>query len=89
MTRCWRSAARTRHAVVVAAGVLAWAGCAQNPGSASETLGQSVVELGDAISALRAENAALQEQIDSLRRQVARQDTVMRQLANMAGVPVP
>ena len=87
MTRGRRSAAV--RAAAAAAVALAWAACVQNPGSANETLGQSIIELGDAISALREENAAIQEQLDSLRRQVARQDTVMRQLANMAGVSVP
>ena len=87
MTRGWRSVAG--RVVAVAAGALMWAACAQNPGTASETLGQSIIELGDAIAALREDNAAIQEQLDSLRRQVARQDTVMRQLANLAGMPVP
>ena len=86
MTRRWRSVAA--RLALAAAGALALAACAQNPGSANETLGQSIIELGDAISALREENAAIQEQLDSLRRQVARQDTVMRQLANVAGIPV-
>jgi hypothetical protein len=86
MARGWQAAARRVAAVAV--GALALAACAQNPGDANATLGQSIVELGDAISALREDNAAIQEQLDSLRRQVARQDTVMRQLANMAGVPV-
>ena len=80
--RAWRAAA-------VAAGALAAAGCVQTPGGANATLGQSVVELGDAISALRQDNAVIQEQLDSLRLEVARQDTVIRQLANLAGVPLP
>lgn len=94
MTHSRRSGPRPRRAggagtAALAAVILACAGCAPNTGGANEALGQNIVELGDAISALRQDNAALQEQIDSLRRQVARQDTVIRQLANLAGVPVP
>ena len=49
--------------------------------------GQALVELSDAVNDLRRENSVLQEQIDSLRVVVARQDTMVRNLANLAGVP--
>ena len=48
--------------------------------------GQALVELSDAVNDLRRENSVLQEQIDSLRVVVARQDTMVRNLANLAGV---
>jgi len=35
------------------------------------------------------ENALLQEQIDSLRTAVAKQDTALRRFANLAGMPLP
>jgi hypothetical protein len=38
---------------------------------------------------LREVDAALQGQVDSLARVVARQDSLLRQIANLAGVPVP
>lgn len=50
---------------------------------------QALVELGDALNAVREEQSILQGQVDSLREVVARQDTVLRQVANIAGVPVP
>jgi hypothetical protein len=49
--------------------------------------GQALIELSDAINDVRQENAVLQEQIDSLRTVVARQDTLVMRLAALAGVP--
>lgn len=49
--------------------------------------GQALIELGDAVNDLRRENSMLQEQMDSLRVALARQDTLVRNLANLAGVP--
>jgi hypothetical protein len=57
--------------------------------AATESLGESVLQLGDAVSALQQENAMLQEQVDSLRIAVARQDTSLRRFANLAGMPLP
>lgn len=50
---------------------------------------QALIELGDALNAVREEQSILQTQVDSLREVVAQQDTVIRQIANIAGVPVP
>ena len=50
-------------------------------------MGEQIIQLGDGLNDVRQENAALQEQIDSLRTIVAKQDTVIRQLANLAGIP--
>ena len=46
-------------------------------------------QVGDELNAARQETAAMHDQIDSLRVAVARQDTLLRQLAGMANVPVP
>lgn len=50
--------------------------------------GQALIELTDAINAIRDDNALLQAQVDSLRAEFARQDTVLRQVAAVAGVQV-
>ena len=50
---------------------------------------EALVEIGDVMSELQQSTAFMQEQLDSLRWVVARQDTVIRRLANLAGVPVP
>ena len=50
--------------------------------------GQALLELGDAITALREETSLLQQQVDSLRSVVARQDSAVRRMANLAGVPM-
>jgi predicted metalloprotease with PDZ domain len=51
-------------------------------------MGEQIIQLGDGLNDLRQDNAALQQQVDSLRLVVAKQDTVIRQLANLAGVPL-
>ncbi|MCU0633654.1 MAG: hypothetical protein MUE41_02170 [Gemmatimonadaceae bacterium] len=51
--------------------------------------GQAMVDLSDALGEVRDEQGTLQAQVDSLRLVVARQDTVLRQLANLAGVSMP
>ena len=45
--------------------------------------------VGDELNATRQEAGAMHDQIDSLRMVVARQDTLLRQLAGMANIPVP
>jgi hypothetical protein len=50
---------------------------------------QALVELGDAMNEIRLMLGDVQDQIDSLKMVAARQDTVIRQLANLAGVTVP
>ena len=75
-----------RIAIVTA--VLLVAACAPDTTAGINTA-QALVELGDALNAVREEQSILQTQVDSLREVVARQDTVLRQVANVAGVPVP
>jgi hypothetical protein len=78
----WRS--------VLLLGLCAGAGCTPRGLSQSDTqTGQALIEFSDALTDLREVDAALQGQVDSLARVVARQDSLLRQIANLAGVPVP
>jgi hypothetical protein len=75
--------------LAVAAAALVVSSCQAMQPVALEGIGESVLQLGDAVSTLQIENALLQEQIDSLRIAVAKQDTALRQFANLAGMPLP
>jgi len=55
---------------------------------ADVAISEQIIQLGDGLNDLRQDNAVLQQQVDSLSRIVARQDTVIRQLANLAGMPL-
>jgi hypothetical protein len=57
--------------------------------SGDTSLAEMLIEMSDALAAVREETALLQAQVDSLREQMARQDTVVRRLASMAGMPLP
>lgn len=61
--------------------------CAPQP--ADVNTAQQLVDIADAMNALRNENALLQEQIDSLKTVTARQDTIITRLAAQAGVSLP
>ena len=56
---------------------------------ADAAIAEQMQQMADELNAVRQDNAATVEQLDSLRILVARQDTLLRQLAGMAGVPVP
>ena len=60
----------------------------RNP-TADANMAEQMRQVGDELNGARQEAAAMQDQIDSLRIAVARQDTLLRQLAGMANVPVP
>jgi len=63
--------------------------CAGCPASRADVaMSEQIIQLGDGLNDLRQDTAALQQQVDSLRAIVAKQDTVIRQLANLAGVPL-
>ena len=63
--------------------------CTACPASRADVaMSEQIIQLGDGLNDLRQENAVLQQQVDSLRLVVAKQDTVVRQLANLAGVPL-
>jgi hypothetical protein len=65
----------------------ALSGCLRNPAADAATA-QALTEIADQLGALQRDNGELQNQVDSLRAVVARQDTVLRRLANVAGVPM-
>jgi hypothetical protein len=73
--------------IVASIVVGALSGCLRNP-AADAASAQALTEIADQLGALQQDNAALQSQVDSLRAVVARQDTVLRRLANLAGVPM-
>jgi hypothetical protein len=79
-------AARVLGSMLLAAPTLT--GCLRNP-AADAAAAQAITDMADQLGAIQQDNAALQSQVDSLRMVVARQDTVLRRLANMAGVPMP
>ncbi|CAN5247147.1 hypothetical protein BH09GEM1_BH09GEM1_15300 [soil metagenome] len=60
----------------------------RNP-AADATMAEQMRLVGDELNAARQESAAMHDQLDSLRMVVARQDTLLRQLAGMANVPYP
>lgn len=64
-------------------------GCGVPRTSGDTTLAETLIEMSDALASVREETALLQAQVDSLREQMARQDTVVRRLASMAGMPLP
>lgn len=51
--------------------------------------GQMMMDLTEALNQIRDQSAGLQEQLDSLREVVYHQDTIIRQLAQNAGITVP
>jgi hypothetical protein len=77
----------SRRVLVVAMASLG--ACGGPPTIGDPTLAETLIDMGDALAAVREETALLQAQVDSLREQMARQDTVLRRLASMAGMPLP
>ena len=73
-----------RRTVVV--GLAAVIACGGPITSGDTTLAETIIDMSDALVSLREETALLQAQVDSLREQVARQDTVLRRLSAMAGI---
>lgn len=72
---------------VLLAGILLLAGC-RDP-RAEANIAQAMIDVGTQISAMQQDYAILQHEVDSLRGVVARQDTIIRNLASLAGLPVP
>ena len=56
---------------------------------AEANIAEAMVQVGTEISAMRQDYALLQNQVDSLRGVVARQDTVITRLATLANMPLP
>jgi peptidoglycan hydrolase CwlO-like protein len=63
--------------------------CTACPTSRADiAISEQIIQLGDGLNDLRQDNAALQQQVDSLRAVVAKQDSVIRQIANLSGFPL-
>jgi len=73
-----------RRPIVLALAALA--ACSGPVTTGDTTLAETVIDMSDALIAVRDETALLQAQVDSLRDQMARQDTILRRLASMAGL---
>jgi hypothetical protein len=56
---------------------------------AEANIAEAMIQVGTEISAMRQDYALLQNQVDSLRGVVARQDTLLTRLATLANVPLP
>jgi ABC-type phosphate transport system auxiliary subunit len=56
---------------------------------AEANIAEAMMQVGTEMSALRQDYAVLQNQVDSLRAAVARQDTLLVRLATLANVPLP
>lgn len=56
---------------------------------AEANIAEAMVQVGTELSAVRQDLAVMQEQVDSLRGVVARQDTLINRLAALANMPVP
>jgi hypothetical protein len=74
-----------RSALIV---VVAMFGCLP-PTERDFQLAQTINEMSDAMNEVRQLSYELQDRVDSLVFIVAKRDTVIRQLANLAGVVVP
>ena len=61
--------------------------CSCRDPRAEANVAQAMIDLGTQISAMQQDYSLLQQQVDSLRTVVARQDTLIGRLATLAGVP--
>ena len=68
--------------------VIAASGCLP-PTERDFQMAQTITEMSDAVNEIRLLSYELQDRVDSLRMAVAKRDSVIRQLANLAGVPFP
>jgi hypothetical protein len=80
-----RSTRITRWSALALASTL---GCAP-PSQQDIQTAQALQDLGVAYNDIRLQQQEMQDQMDSLRLVVARRDSVIRTLANLAGVQVP
>lgn len=67
---------------------LALAGTACRDPRAEANIAQAMTEVGTTLSLMQQDYTELQDRVDSLRHVVAKQDTIIRQLAALSGVPV-
>jgi hypothetical protein len=76
-----------KRSIILALGILA-SGCL--PATEKDfQMVQTITDMSDAVNEIRQLSYDLQDRVDSLVMVVARRDTTIRQLANLAGVPIP
>ena len=75
-----------RRIIVAAVAIAAVASTSCRDPRAEANIAQAMTEVGTTISLLQQDYSLLQNEMDSLKQVVARQDTVIRQLATLAGV---
>lgn len=73
---------------IATAGVVLLLAACRDP-RAEANMAQAMIDVGTQISAMQQDYAILQQEVDSLRDVVARQDTIIGRLASMAGLPIP
>ena len=56
---------------------------------AEANIAQAMTDVGTQINSMQQDYALLQSQVDSLRLVVARQETIITRLANLANLPLP
>ncbi len=81
---------RQQAGLLVAAMVVAAAGCGGGLPTPSRDAAQAqtMLDLAETLNQIRDQSAGLQEQVDSLRETVVRQDTIIHQLALAAGISI-
>ena len=52
-------------------------------------IAQAINEMSESFNEIRQQQALIQDELDSLRMTALRQDSIIRQLANLAGVQIP
>jgi hypothetical protein len=67
--------------------LVAVAGC-RDP-RAEANIAQAMTEVGTTLTLIQQDYSFLQNEVDSLRQVVARQDTIITRLASLAGLPLP
>ena len=76
------------RAVSVAVAIASTAACGMTD-QPSVNSAELLVETQEVVQGLREELAMFQDQIDSLRVELARQDSLLRVMANLQGMPMP
>jgi hypothetical protein len=72
---------------LLSVGLLSLASC-RDP-RAEANIAEAMTQVGTQMSAMQQDYALLQEQVDSLRTVVARQDTLITRLATLTNMPLP
>lgn len=75
--------------VLAIAAMAVFAGCMGISPQAEMDAAESLLSLNDALLSIREEQAYLQDEIDELRQTIARQDSLIRRVADFTGAPIP